>query len=126
MSVGESHLDEQHRQLLGEINALLSAMINNESKVIVVRTIGFLDEYITGHLADEERYMQEHNYPDFDAHKQMHEGFIRKYAELKERLAIADPDSVLISDVQTYIGEWWMQHIAKEDRKYADYIRNNT
>lgn len=122
MSVGSEFIDMQHRQLLGEVNALLSAMIHNEPYDVIHKTITFLDKYITGHLADEELYMQEHNYPDFSAHKQMHESFIKQYTEFKQKLKETGPTQELTSEVQTYIGEWWIHHIAKEDKKYADYI----
>ncbi len=125
MSVGSERLDNQHKQLLEEVNTLLSAMINNESPSVLLSTISFLDEYTSGHLVDEEEYMQSYNYPEFEVHKKMHENFVIKYDEIKGKLESEGASKHLISEVQTYIGEWWMQHIAKEDKKYAEYIGAN-
>lgn len=122
ISVGNEHLDAQHRSLLGKVNELLSAIIYNEGEEKVGEAIRFLDEYIQTHLRDEEAYMLEHGYPKLEEHKQMHESFNETYRSLKADLEQNGATKSLALKVQTHVGQWWMNHIGKADKEYAEYI----
>ncbi len=122
ISVHNEHLDKQHQQLLGAVNDLLSAIMYRSAKERIEDVLGFLDGYIRTHLADEEEYMQKHNYPRLAEHKAMHEQFNAAYAAFKEELEKDGATDALAMRVQTHIGQWWMNHIGKADQDYAKYI----
>jgi hemerythrin-like metal-binding protein len=88
----------------------------------VEEAINFFDDYIKDHLVYEENYMLSNNYPDFFGHKNLHEDFIEKYNLFKSQLKSGVPANVLIMDVETYIGNWWLNHIGIEDKKYDIFI----
>ena len=123
ISVGDELLDSQHRQLLLQVNKLLEAMLEGDVEVIN-NVIDFLDTYISQHLTHEELYMTEHKYPQVEEHKQLHKNFIDSYESFKKRLQQQGPNESLVMDVENYIGNWWMNHIGVEDKKYANYIIN--
>ncbi len=122
MSVGEDSIDKQHQQLLAEINTLLDAILNRHSEDKVEDTIRFLDDYIDKHFSYEEQYMSEIGYPDREAHIAMHREFTKKYNNFKSELKATGVTSELAMEVQSYMGQWWMSHIKKEDKKYHLYI----
>lgn len=126
ISVGNQVIDEQHKQLLNEVNVLLSSLISDSSDNTIDEAVSFLSEYISTHLAYEEKYMEEHSYPDLIAHKEMHHDFIKHYSEFKNKLENKTASKTdLIFEIETYIGNWWINHIKIADHKYAVYIANN-
>jgi hemerythrin len=125
MSVDESHIDNQHKKLLSQINKIIYAMTFGVTSKEVAEAIHFFDEYVKDHFTYEEKYMKDHNFPDFDEHKKRHEEFIKSNIEFKKKLKNGVDPRELIFDIETYIGQWWIKHIGKEDKKYHDFIDGN-
>jgi len=125
MSVNNPTIDAQHKQLLKQVNILLDVILNQKNISIIKETVVFLDKYITGHLKYEEEYLAENMYPDLSEHQEIHKNFIKKYEELKESLEISGPTIEMFSEVETFLGEWWVNHIGTEDKKYAEFIESN-
>ena len=88
----------------------------------VSEAVRFFDEYVNEHFAYEEKYMKEHDYPDFNEHKKRHKDFIKRNIDFKKKLKSGAEPRELILDIETYIGQWWIKHIGKEDQKYHDFI----
>ncbi len=126
MSVNDKKLDDQHKQLLEQVNSLLEALAGGKNNLIVIeQTLGFLDRYIEEHFADEERYMEEHQYPRLEEHRALHAGFIEHYKQMKERIyTFASVDEMLI-DLEVHLGRWWIDHIGGADKDYAAYVREH-
>ncbi len=121
ISVGDEVLDNQHKQLLENLNRLFHAMIDGDTSV-VAKSLAFLDSYIFEHLSYEEGYMKRYNYPDFEQHKKLHENFIAKYDEFKEKLQAHGPSEELVFEMENFVGNWWLSHIGREDKKYAEFV----
>lgn len=126
LSVGDEKLDQQHHQLLEQINKLLNAIVAGKDNLLVIgNTLEFLDQYIDAHFADEERYMQEHQYPGLEAHHKLHTQFIEQYSSIRARmLAFDSPEKVLV-DLEQHLGRWWIDHIGVADKEYAEYVRTH-
>ena len=126
LSVGDPIIDEQHQQLLGYINELSCALEENKGEEAIGQTLLFLDGYINGHFCYEEDYMKRHGYPDLDRHIELHREFADRYRMFRLNvLTETVPMDVFIREVNDYIGQWWVQHIGKEDKKYHQYISQN-
>lgn len=65
--------------------------------------------------------MREHKY-DYEAHVEIHAGFIKRYEEFKKRLLRGKALSALAVDVRIFLGDWWFDHIKTVDKKYYQYI----
>jgi hemerythrin len=120
--VGEDHLDNQHKKLLAQVNKVIEAMVFGATSKEVSEAISFFDEYITEHFSDEEDYMRKHNYPNLKEHQEKHQDFIKSYFSFKEKLKSGVEPRELIMDIETFLGQWWITHIGKEDRKYHIFI----
>ena len=123
ISVGDEKIDGQHQRLLGQVNTLLSYIVSEKNDAIVSDAVSFLDKYINEHFAYEEYYMQEHNYPDKENHIKYHKDFAEHYKAFKERLNAGVSRESLALEIEQYIGNWWLTHIAVEDHKYAEFIK---
>jgi len=125
ISVGDVIIDKQHQRLLGQVNTLLSYIISEKDDTIVTEAVAFLDEYINDHFAYEEQYMAEHKFPGIENHIKYHKDFIEHYKNFKERLLAGVSRETLSLEIEQYIGNWWLTHIAVEDHKYAEFIKNH-
>ena len=124
ISVDDKKIDGQHQKLLGQVNTLLSYIVAEKNDKTIADAITFLDKYINEHLAYEEIYMAEHKFPDIENHIKFHKDFIKHYKEFKEKFEAGVSRESLALEIEQYIGNWWLTHIAVEDHKYADFIKN--
>ncbi len=125
MSVTDNTIDEQHKQLLNQLNVLLEATIERKNKETIDETVVFLSKYIEDHLKYEEEYLAKHKYPNLEEHKEAHHYFEKKYEEFKKKIKETGPSDSMLLEVESFLGKWWIEHIEHEDKKYADFIENN-
>lgn len=117
MSVGNEIIDSQHKRLLSQVNEIINALAFGVNSNQVKSALDFFDQYITEHFKFEEEYMKEMNFPDLDEHIKYHQDFVQKYFDFKEKFSQIPPEE-LILEIEEYLGNWWIEHIGKEDKKY--------
>lgn len=122
MSVNQTIIDFQHRQLFNQINILLSAIVNRLEPKVVDEAITFLGQYIDGHLKYEEEYMKENNYPELALHQAEHQDFIKNYKKFRGQKNDQVSIEILAQEIEQYLGNWLINHIGQTDKKYAEYI----
>lgn len=116
-SVGNETLDAQHRQIIGIINDLYEAIQQDDDSKAIKPLLNRLVQYTTNHFQQEEKFLAEHEYPDFVYHKMLHDKMRR------ETLAWRDnADIVTGRDLLRFLKEWWCNHIQQEDKKYTPYL----
>jgi len=122
MSVGEGDIDTQHQRLLSQVNKISDAMVFGATSKEVAEAVDFFDKYIKEHFTYEENYMKKYNFPFLEEHKKEHANFIKSSALFREKLKSGVNPRELTFDLENYLGQWWMKHIGKEDKKYRDFI----
>ena len=63
--------DDQHKTLFKMLNELHD-LAGGSDRAAIGRSLDALVKFVVDHFATEEKLMQMHNYPDFDAHKAEH------------------------------------------------------
>lgn len=148
MGLGITSIDQEHQQIVHIINHLLY-QIASGNVADLKRDIYELLEYSKKHFHHEEELFEEFGYPDLEEHKKQHEIFVEKInkfselldtkevevtiesSQLDEQLAeIAFKDvekenekMVIASNMTRYLFDWLINHILKEDKKYAELFR---
>jgi len=130
MSVNEPTIDKQHKQILDQIRIMDEKADVDNLLPSVRECISFLNKYIKEHLAYEEKYMKNNNYPNLNEHNKIHQGFRDYYEKFNEELSVrlAKEFNVkkLVKDYfkksQKFLANWWVNHINVVDQKYADFI----
>ena len=125
ISVDNEVIDGQHKRLLDQINKILDEIVSGVDHVKVKEAIEFLDKYIQEHFTYEENYMMSINYPHLEEHKKFHYEFIQKYYKFKEDFKTGVDNKALLVEIEGYIGNWWLNHIGKEDKKYKLFLEAN-
>jgi hemerythrin len=123
LSVGVEEIDRQHRLLLDKYNAFFEAYSEGRAAEEVIRLLGFLEEYVAIHFADEESLQQRIGFPDFQRHRNQHLELIRKVAELRERLGSKGPAPDLVASAGLLMTGWLIEHISVMDRAIGRFMK---
>jgi hemerythrin-like metal-binding protein len=120
MSVGNIHIDEQHQILIDTINQLASAQLGADRAVIAM-IIDELVNYAVFHFDYEEALIEAAGYPDVEAHRRGHRGFVSWVGELRDEFSFHRRRK-LGDKILGFLRDWLSQHILGEDRKYRGFV----
>ncbi|MDR3192596.1 MAG: bacteriohemerythrin [Treponema sp.] len=115
-------IDEQHQELIRITNELYrecrkgSAIARSSYK----NTLKDIVDYVVIHFSTEEKMMEIVKYPELMAHKNQHEGFVKKI--LEDTKNFQEGKTFVPNVFVRYLRDWIFSHIAIEDKHYADYI----
>lgn len=117
---GNALIDEQHRDLLGDANRLVTAMLSGEPTDEIARLIDVLIGDIAQHFKDEESIISAAGFTGREEHAAIHKKLLETAANMTSRfqagtLAVGDVLQFLVQDVIA-------QHMLKEDRKFFPYL----
>jgi hemerythrin-like metal-binding protein len=122
-SVGISFLDEEHRQIIDMINKLIERSNTHNNREAINEILTDLRKYALTHFNDEERIMDENNYPECANHKELHKEFNIKVVSFHS--AIPQTEDTLFTNILEFLKNWWIQHILHEDMKYKEFYNKN-
>jgi hemerythrin-like metal-binding protein len=119
MSVRVPQFDEQHKQLVAMIHKLNEAMRNGQGKQVIGDILLGLVEYAESHFSQEERFMQQHKYPDYISHKKIHDDLRNKVSEV---IVEYEQGRIVPAAIMMFLSDWLIGHIMNMDRKYGDFV----
>jgi hemerythrin-like metal-binding protein len=134
LSVGEKTIDSQHQKLIAELNDLIkkaNEKPSSEQLKEIRDIIHFLDSYGKEHFSYEEKYMARNNYSGLKKHAKIHKAFIKFYAKFEDKFEkmyksndkfLAEKLKKLSNDARRFLADWFVNHISKDDHKYAVFI----
>ena len=116
-------MDEQHRRLIDLLNDVYKLLKEGKREEAVKFFADQVVAYTEYHLSEEEKFMQEIDYPELEQHKKLHEIFRREIYNLAPLVEKGDPQA--FKQALSYAWGWLYNHIAKTDKKYGIYAREN-
>jgi hemerythrin len=122
MSVNNDAIDGHHKKLIQLFNEV-GMLIELDQKTPLFSTIKVVSElnvYAIFHFREEERLMEQGDYPELAEHKKLHEAFIEKLNHFKEGYMKSDP--LVNYELFDFLSRWIVDHIMTEDMKYEAYI----
>jgi methyl-accepting chemotaxis protein len=119
MTVTVRKFDDQHKQLVMMIQKLNEAMKKGEGEKVIRTILSGLVAYADSHFKQEEAMMQQHNYPDFQAHKQLHDDLRSKVGEV---IIEFEQGRAVPAEIMTFLSDWLINHIMKVDKKYGEFF----
>lgn len=122
-SVGVQEIDDQHRLLFDKYNAFFTAYAEGRADAEVIRLLGFLEEYVASHFADEERLQQRIGFPDYEKHRKQHLELTAQVAELKGRFKNGGSDPDLVFSAGQLMTGWLIEHISVMDRAIGRFMK---
>ena len=120
LEVGIGIIDEQHRWLVDQTNALYDALRDGGSREVVGEILeGFMD-YTMNHFIVEEELFTRLGYPESGAHKAQHNRFCDQVMSLLVRHESGEQVGV---DALELLKNWLTHHILKVDKAYVEHFR---
>mgnify|MGYP000674926304 FL=1 len=123
LSVGVKRIDDQHKVWFEKANALFEAGMQGKAKEYIKSMLDFLDDYTKYHFKDEEAYMEEIGYPELDAQKRAHAGFVDQLAKLKSDYETNGGNILVIINANKMVVDWLTNHIKMMDKKIGEYAK---
>ncbi len=125
---GIEEIDREHEEFLRHLELLRDAVqLGSGCREEVLRTLRYLDHFITEHFGVEERYMRLHHFTGILKHESEHAAFAKAFAALKNRILTEDAArgmemSLLAIELEHRLRNWYEGHIATSDKKLGEYL----
>ena len=119
-SVGVQEIDEQHKELVGLLNQLHSAIREHHGSEASRRILDELADYTRTHFMVEESLMRVSNYPEFENHKRNHEELIAQVQALQEKLDSGQ--AAITFELLHFLKVWLTRHINEADKHFGDFF----
>jgi len=121
ISLNNDFIDNQHKELFKIVNKLVANCNVNYDYKIIQNIIYELFEYTNNHFKEEERLLEERNYPHLEIHITEHAGFIKKLNDINVKLN-KSKDKKTAKELLVFVKNWLLEHTSKYDLDYKNYI----
>lgn len=118
-SIGIPQIDAEHQELIGILNDLHVAIRNKQGSRSCREVLNRLADYTHRHFSHEEDLMVQSGYPELDAHRKQHEGFLRQAKDLDAKLT--ERRVAIAFELLHMLRSWLAQHIQGSDRRFGEY-----
>jgi len=121
MEVGVAKIDTQHKELVDRINALTKMGTQSVNSDETKKTLDMLGSYVVKHFSDEEALQKQVNYPEYEAHKQLHKNFIGELDKLKKEFDQNGYSAKFTLEISNTVIKWIVSHIKGSDVKFGKF-----
>lgn len=121
-TVGNDAIDADHQRLFALFNEFVNAVNDNHGEGEIQGVLTELLEYTDYHFDREERLMQEYGYPDYPAHKALHDAFVRQVHDVNSALDAGGEKGAYVLSV---LGKWLTGHILGVDTKVGAWLASH-
>lgn len=117
LSVGNDHIDAQHRNIVEMINRLVDNPEVSMRSSDTINALTNLMNFMREHFRDEEELMRKNGYPHLEEHVKEH----RHFAEKLTQLFVVENDELLRKTIP-FLRGWLVGHLATQDMKCRSYF----
>lgn len=121
MSVGSEKMDGHHQMIIDALNQL-HPLLDGAKPAEVNAVLDKLVEFILLHFSEEEQTMKRCGYPDWKAHRDLHDQMYDVVFNLKSD--VEHGRTLDAKELFDLVYNWLFQHILGEDKKYQPYLDN--
>ncbi len=123
--LGVQEIDLQHKKLLAIANELYDVVCGDEDDYRMKMPIVLkkLSDYTVYHFSSEEQLQKRIGYTGLESHKNAHDFFIKEVNFQIRKLSSESRVNVL--NFYKYIAGWVLNHIAKADKLWANFMNSN-
>ncbi|OBS10581.1 bacteriohemerythrin [Acidihalobacter prosperus] len=121
-ALGIAEIDEQHRLVFEQIDALSAAVARLDERRAIDECLTRLIDYIRVHLVMEEYAMRLLVYPEYTAHKRLHDAALIELEIFLQRHHAGEQR--LNETFVAYLTQGWRQHILEGDAQYVRALKS--
>ena len=119
LDTGIDVIDGQHKQIVEYINKLDDARITF-NRTVIKKVISDTVDYTVSHFGFEETLIEDAGYAFIRPHKRVHELFIKRVSEYKERF---DNGEEVADELHDLLFRWLFSHIKNDDAAYVPAVK---
>jgi len=116
--VGNDLLDAQHKVILSYMAKVYTHLLADKREHDLFELVDRLDTYCKLHFLDEEKIMEEMDFPATEDHKAQHALFVTHLENFMGRFE--ELNSVKRIDELIFLKGWFLEHIEVFDKRYAE------
>lgn len=124
LDLGIEVLDNEHKELIEHANVLFTAIKDGKSDDQVMKHLEFLAAYTLKHFESEEKFQKKIGYPDYEAHRKIHQEFKGVVNALLDDVRKNGLSASKKIEVNRMTIDWLRKHIGIEDKKIATFYHN--
>ena len=121
MVIDNGPIDDDHRILIDQVNALHTATILGRGQDVVAQLLGAIIADTENHLRREEQLMERAQFPDLERHKHGHVLFIEKLPDLQQKHHAGS--ITVASQLSTLLRDWLSLHIRRGDKELQRFLQ---
>lgn len=122
--IGVNNIDQEHRELFQLVKDLLDTVEDEQNWILRSREwkteIIFLKNRILLHFQDEEEYQKSIGYSGYEAHKKLHEGFLKDLDDHETKMRESGFQRKMVKQFAGTIVSWLIYHVTEADQELAD------
>jgi methyl-accepting chemotaxis protein len=121
IATGIELIDDQHKELIGLINRLNSAMQQGKGKAVVGEILDEVGRYAVFHFGQEEALFDKYGYPEVEEHKGIHRDLLGQASEFIDNFQSGKIG--MSHDVFFFLKDWLTNHIKGVDHRYVPFLK---
>lgn len=119
---GNDTVDRDHKEIFALVKKLLDETITNR-KDRIDEAINFLTSYTVRHFLNEEKLMNDYDYPNTEEHKTEHRDFADTITTLHSKYMNEGETMDISIEVNKTIVGWLVEHVLGSDRQLVNHIQ---
>ena len=125
IEIGIPEIDRQHKEICGMLDDFYNACIQGKGDEEVLRLLDFLKKYTFEHFNDEEALQLQLSYPHLKKHKQQHDRFRKRMADIRQEISDWGVTTDTVKTVNRMMTNWLIHHIMGCDADIKNYFNEN-
>lgn len=121
MEIDRGPIDQDHRLLVEQVNALHTATSRGEGQAIVAELLEALERDTVEHIEREESFLHRVGYPESQGHRLGHQRFIDELRVLRQRQA--QGHVTVAAQLSQLLRDWLSVHIRRNDKDVQLFLR---
>jgi hemerythrin len=123
LSTGVKALDAQHKVLIQKFNELAEALSKpGRNREVAESVLDYLQFYAEWHFTEEEKYMEQANFPGAADNLAEHAEFRRRFRTFYERWQAGTMTSAHAVEIHDELAIWIVNHILKTDAPLRQHL----
>ena len=122
MVIDGGPIDEDHRRLVDQVNALHTATSEGKGRDVVAALLHEVIESTREHLRREEQIMAQMGFPNLDGHKKGHNYFMDELYALERKQQ--EGSITVAAQLSSVLRDWLSLHIRRNDKELLRFHRN--
>ena len=122
-STGISGVDFEHQELIALINSMYEMLGDSPDKSSIINCLGDIYGRISSHFALEERWMEQHNYDEYQDHRQDHERLLDDIGDITD--AVENSSKLNAEELREKLDNWFLIHFKTHDARLHKFETAN-